>query len=251
MRFPAKIDSTKNGENAGCYLERFLAFLSLEEEMNMATAKGDNKQQQDTKPQEQEIDVQGQEAVPTQDSDTAPAVVVPRAEVDAILRKRVYASMALGLAPVPILDLVGLTAVQIELVHALAKKYEVPFKKNVAKTLIGALVGGVLPVGVAPLFASLVKAVPVIGLTTGAASMCILGGASTYAVGKIFARHFAAGGTLLDLKAEQVKDSFKEQFEKGKKLVSSMKKNKEAFAEQEPAATAQPDPANQAESQPV
>jgi uncharacterized protein (DUF697 family) len=206
----------------------------------MATAKGDDKQQQDTKVQGQEADVQEQETVQIENSDMAPAVIVPRGEVDAIMRKRIYASMALGLAPVPLLDLVGLTAVQIELVHALAKKYEVPFKKNAAKTLIGSLVGGVLPVGVAPLFASLVKAVPVIGLTTGAASMCILGGASTYALGKIFARHFAAGGTLLDLKAEQVKDSFKEQFEKGKNLVSSMKKDKKTATEQENATTEQP-----------
>lgn len=214
----------------------------------MATAKGDKKQQQDTEVQEQET---VQETVQTEDSDMAPVVIVPKGEVDAIMRKRIYASLALGLAPVPLLDLVGLTAIQIELVHALAKKYEVPFKKNVAKTLISSLVGGVLPVGVAPLFASLIKAVPVIGLTTGAASMCILGGASTYAVGKIFARHFAAGGTLLDLKAEQVKDSFKEQFEKGKKLVSSMKKDKEAATEPESAGTAQPEPAKQAETQPA
>jgi uncharacterized protein (DUF697 family) len=214
----------------------------------MATAKGDKKQQQDTEVREQEP---VQETVRTEDIDTAPMVIVPQAEVDAIVRKRIYASMALGLAPVPLLDLVGLTAVQIELVHALAKRYEVPFKKNVAKALIGSLVGGVLPVGVAPLFASLVKVVPVIGLTTGAASMCILGGASTYAVGKIFARHFAAGGTLLDIKAEQVRDSFKEQFDKGKKLVSSMKKDKEAATEQESADTAQPETAKQAESQPA
>lgn len=207
----------------------------------MATAKADQKQQQETEIQDQEI-------TPSESTENE-QVIVPQTEVDAIVRKRIYASMALGLAPIPVLDLVGLMGVQIELVHALAKKYDIPFKKNLAKTLIGSLVGGVLPVGVAPLFASLIKVVPVIGLTTGAASMCILGGASTYAVGRIFAKHFASGGTLLDLKTEKVKDSFKEHFEKGKNLVASMKK--ESTDGQEPAPEDKPATAGETKSQPA
>lgn len=147
-------------------------------------------------------------------------------ELDAVIRNRVYASMALGLAPIPVVDLVGLTAVQIDLVRVLAKKYDVPFKRNAAKTIISALVGSVVPVGVAPLFASLMKMVPYVGLTTGAVSISILGGASTYAVGKVFNKHFASGGTLLDVDTAKVKDGFKEQYEKGRSYVSSLKKKK-------------------------
>jgi uncharacterized protein (DUF697 family) len=159
-------------------------------------------------------------------------VQVPQAEVDAVIRKRVYAAMALGLAPIPLVDLVGLTAVQIELVRALAKKYEVPFKGNRVKSLVGSLVGGILPVGIAPLFASLIKSVPFIGFTTGAASMCILGGASTYALGKVFDKHFASGGNLLDFKVEKVQAGFKEQYEKGKDYVSTLKKTPVTEAEE-------------------
>jgi uncharacterized protein (DUF697 family) len=155
---------------------------------------------------------------------TETLIVVSQTEIDAMIRKRVYAAMALGLAPIPLVDLFGLFALQIELVRSLAKKYEVPFKDNRVKSLVASLVGGIVPVGAAPLFASLVKVVPFVGFTTGAASMSILGGASTYAVGNVFAKHFASGGTLLDLKVEKVQAGFKEQYEKGKGYVSTLKK---------------------------
>ncbi len=157
-------------------------------------------------------------------------IVVPAETIDGIIRKRIYAALALGLAPIPVVDLVGLTAIQLDLVRAIAKEYDVPFKKNAAKSVITALIGSVVPVGAAPLFASLVKVVPYIGLTTGAVSMSILGGASTYAVGKVFAKHFASGGTLLDMDTDKLKDGFKEQYEKGKSYVSSLKKKKEETA---------------------
>ncbi len=147
-------------------------------------------------------------------------------EIDAVIRHRVYAAMALGLAPIPVVDLLGLTAIQIDLVRVLAKKQGVPFKKNAAKTIISALLGSVVPVGVAPLFAYAVKWVPFVGLTTGAVSISLLGGASTYAVGKVFNKHFASGGTFLDVDTTKFKEGFKEQYEKGKSYVSSLKKKK-------------------------
>lgn len=147
-------------------------------------------------------------------------------DIDRTIRNHVYASMGLGLAPIPLLDLVGLGAIQINLVRCLAKEHQVPFKKNVAKTIISALVGGILPVGVAPLFTSLVKFIPFVGLTTGAVSMSILGGASTYALGRVFNKHFASGGTLLDMDTEKIQKGFKEQYEKGKDYASSLKKKK-------------------------
>lgn len=186
----------------------------------MATTPGDMTQEQNVEVLEKDSEGETIE----ESVETPETVIVEQSELDATIRHHVYASMALGLAPIPIVDLVGLTAVQVDLVRSLAKKYEVPFKKNLSKTLIGALLGGVLPVGTVPLFASLVKFIPVIGLTTGAVSVSLLGGASTYALGKVFAAHFASGGTLLDFNVEKVQAGFKEQFEKGKTFVSSKKK---------------------------
>lgn len=167
--------------------------------------------------------------------------VIPKAEIDAIIRKRVYAAMALGLAPVAVLDLVGLFGIQVELVNALAEKYGVPFRKDRAKNLIGSLLGSALPVAVAPAAFSLLKAIPLIGMTAGAATMSIMGGASTYAVGRVFNRHFASGGTMLDMETGKLKESFRTHYNEGKEYVKNLRK-KNAPEAQEPAQEASAEP---------
>ncbi|HWR03457.1 MAG TPA: DUF697 domain-containing protein [Humidesulfovibrio sp.] len=166
--------------------------------------------------------------------------VVAQCEIDALIRKRVYGAMALGLAPVAVLDLVGLFAIQVELVNALAKKYDVPFSKDKAKNIIGSLLGSALPVALGPAAFSLLKLIPLIGMTAGAATMTIMGGASTYAVGRVFNRHFASGGTLLDMDAGKLKESFRTYYNDGKQYVKGLrKKSPEAQGATEDAATAQ------------
>ena len=151
-------------------------------------------------------------------------VTVAQDEIDALIRKRVYGAMALGLAPVPMLDLVGLFGIQIEMVNAMAKKYGVPFSKDKTRNIIGSLLGSALPVALGPVAFSLLKAIPLIGMTAGAATMTIMGGASTYAVGRVFNRHFASGGTLLDMDAEKVKESFRSYYNEGKQYVKGLRK---------------------------
>lgn len=163
---------------------------------------------------------------------TEAKAAVSQCEIDALIRKRVYAAIALGLAPLPLVDLVGLYGIQVELVSALAHKYEVPFKKDMAKTLIGSLVGSVLPVAAAPAFFSLFKLIPIIGWSASATTMSIIGGASTYAVGRVFDKHFASGGTLLQADTGALREAFKEKYEEGKSFVSKMG-NKKAPAAQD------------------
>jgi len=152
------------------------------------------------------------------------APLVSQDEIDMLIRKRVYGAMALGLAPVAVLDLVGLFGIQVEMVNALAKKYDVSFSKDKAKNLIGSLLGSALPVALGPAAFSLLKAIPLIGMTAGAATMCIMGGASTYAVGRVFSRHFASGGTLLNMDAAKLKDSFRAHYNDGKEYVKNLRK---------------------------
>ena len=82
------------------------------------------------------------------------------------------------------------------------------------------VVGGVL--------SSLIKCIPLIGQTTGAVTMPVVSGASTYAVFKVFVQHFEAGGTFLDLDPSKVKAYFAEQFKKGKKVATELKADEPA-----------------------
>jgi hypothetical protein len=54
--------------------------------------------------------------------------------------------------------------------------------------------------------------------------MGIFCGASTYAVGKIFVRHFESGGTFLNFNPEQVKEAFQKEFDDGSKLAANCQK---------------------------
>jgi len=171
----------------------------------------------------------------------SPEMADPRApilphEIDALIRKRVYASIALGMAPVPLLDLAGLYAIQLELVHALAKKYDVPFRAEIAKPLIGSLIGSVLPVSIVPIAAYLFKFIPVIGWTTSAVTVSVVGGASTYALGRVFNKHFASGGTLLGADTEKLRASFATKYEEGKEFVGKLRRKKGASAADAPEA---------------
>jgi uncharacterized protein (DUF697 family) len=155
------------------------------------------------------------------------ANVANEADVEKIINNGVYASVGVGLVPIPVVDFVGLTAVQLKMLHSLSKAYGVEFSEDRGKAIIGALISGFLPLTLARPVASLIKAIPVIGQTTGAVTMSILGGASTYAIGRVFSQHFASGGTFLNFDASKVKDKFKQYFDEGKKAAEDAKDSSE------------------------
>ena len=139
------------------------------------------------------------------------------------VRKYMYSSMAVGLIPAPIVDLAGLTALQLKMVHSLAQHYDIPFREDLGKSTISSLLGAVGPITLARgTFGSLVKAIPVIGTAVGIATQPILSGAFTYAVGKVFIQHFEAGGTFLDLDPKKVKAHFAQQFQEGKLVAKEI-----------------------------
>ena len=155
--------------------------------------------------------------------------------VDAIIRKRVYGAIGIGFVPVPLVDFLGLTALQIEMIHTLAKAHGVEFKKERVKSIISSLCGSLLTTASVPLAASLLKSIPVIGITAGAAAISIMGGSTTYALGWVFDRHFRKGGCLIDFDAEEAKTYFKEKVEEGKNFVGKLKKKVKKEAAEAPA----------------
>jgi uncharacterized protein (DUF697 family) len=138
----------------------------------------------------------------------------------------IYTAMGFGLIPVPVVDFAAISLTQLKMVHSLAKHYDIPFSKNIGKSVIGSLVGGVLPAPIGMAFASMMKAIPVVGTLVGATSVSLFAGASTYALSRVFIQHFEAGGTFLNFDPEAVREYFKEEFNKGKVVVEDIKKTK-------------------------
>ena len=139
---------------------------------------------------------------------------------DTIIRNHMMWSMGAGLIPVPIADFFAVSAIQLDLVRQLCKLYEVDFKENEMKAIVTALTGS----GLAKMGArAAIKFVPGLGSVIGGVAMSVLSGASSYALGEVFKRHFETGGTVLDLDLNRLKKVYNEKFEKGKKVAQEIK----------------------------
>jgi uncharacterized protein (DUF697 family) len=144
--------------------------------------------------------------------------------VDSVIRNHVLGSMGVGLVPIPLVDYVAISAVQLNMLRRMANIYEVPFSKDTVKHLVASLVGGGVPLVGANAFGSLIKSIPIVGQTIGVLTMPAIAGAATYAIGKVFVQHFASGGTFLNFNPEQVREHFEKLFKEGEKVASELKK---------------------------
>lgn len=136
-------------------------------------------------------------------------------EATKIVRNHMLAAVAAGVVPVPLIDIAILTGLQMRMVRALARHYEVEFAEQRVKSLIGTLVslGAVATIG------SLLKAaVPGARGLFGLGSLA-LPAATTYAVGRVFIKHFESGGTVWTFDPSRAKEEFAEEVEAGKQVV--------------------------------
>jgi|SRR4051812_18950540 uncharacterized protein (DUF697 family) len=120
-------------------------------------------------------------------------------------------SVGAGLIPMPLVDLAAITSVQLKMIHSISKLYGVPFARDAAKSIIGALVGGGSSTALAVPAASALKIVPVVGQIAGALTEPALAAATTYALGKVFIQHYETGGNLLNFNAQDLRQYYHEQ----------------------------------------
>lgn len=145
-------------------------------------------------------------------------------QAEKIIRDNVAWSCAGGLIPVPLFDIAAITAAQLKLVRELSQLYGVPFEDHLGKNVVASLVGSIGSAAIGRgIFCSILKAVPVIGTLGGLISVPIVAGAATYALGRVFVKHFESGGTLLDFKPEPVREFFEAKFREGQQVARDIK----------------------------
>lgn len=151
-----------------------------------------------------------------------------RVEASSIVNTYMGWSAGASFIPLPWLDLAAVTLVQIKMVGDLASLYQVPFSRNVVKTIVAGLLGSLVPAGLARGASSLLKSVPGVGTILGVLTAPVFTTASTYAIGKVFIQHFEAGGTVLNFDPEAMREHFKEEFEEGVSKASGKAGSKAA-----------------------
>lgn len=159
-----------------------------------------------------------------------PSKLSPHAQkAQGVVRRNVYWALGLGLIPVPLVDFVALTGVQVKMLKELSELYGVKFFEDKTKTIIGSLIAGLGSRSLAGLVArSVFKLIPGYGLLIGTLGGAAFGGALTLAIGNLFVMHYESGGTLLDFDPDQLRSYFNEELAKAKSAVKTMQTEKEA-----------------------
>ncbi len=144
-------------------------------------------------------------------------------QVQAIVKRNMLWSLGVGAVPIPIFDLVGITAVQIKMLKEIAEVYNVSFSENKVKNIVFSLLGGVGSLELSKgLLSSVVKFIPGAGSIAGAVTLPITAAAITYATGNLFIRHFEQGGSFMDITPSDLKEKFSNYFNTGKKEAQDL-----------------------------
>ncbi len=137
---------------------------------------------------------------------------------NSVIKNHMIWSMGAGFIPVPVADFFAVSAIQLDMIRQLSKIYDINFKETEGKAVISALTGS----GIARIGARAIKFIPGVGSILGGVTLAVLSGASTYALGEVFKKHFETGGTFLDFDPGRLKKFYDEKFEKGKQMAKDM-----------------------------
>lgn len=131
-----------------------------------------------------------------------------------------YALAAAGLGAVPLVDLVGVTAVQAKLLHGLAALYGQRWESRTTSELLGLLGAGVTTGIVARwLGRGVVKLIPVFGQTVGAVWGAGSSGATTYALGKAAVYFLVRRQRKLPVDASALRRAYADGLARGGQLI--------------------------------
>lgn len=151
-------------------------------------------------------------------------VITPAVDLDAanaqaeqIIKRQVKWAAAAAIVPVPLLDLAALATVQVKMIKKIAQCYGADASESSLKPLVASLLGTLGAAGISGgLLGSSAKVVPISGTILGSIGFAAFGSAATYALGRVFASHFASGGTLENFNAGAAGGRLKAEFQKAR-----------------------------------
>jgi uncharacterized protein (DUF697 family) len=166
--------------------------------------------------QDSRLAIKGNPDMTMESSASTPTTEAEREETASQLVDRFSLwSGAAGLIPIPLIDVVAVGGVQLQMLRKLSEIYGVPFTDNRGKSVVASLAGAIIPASTATTtamtFGSLIKGIPGVGSAIGALTMPVYSAGVTYVIGKVFMKHFASGGTLLDFDPPDYREFIKQQ----------------------------------------
>lgn len=155
---------------------------------------------------------------------------LPEAVNRSIKRHTVYSAVG-ALIPIPMIEVVTSTSMQIQMIAQLCDIYQIRFSEQAVKASLATFVGVMIPagsVGASAYF--LARAIPVVGPVLGLTTAPVLAGAMTWATGRVFAWHFERGGSMENFQAKDAITRFRQEFSEGKRRAGAFVRNGAAAA---------------------
>jgi uncharacterized protein (DUF697 family) len=151
-------------------------------------------------------------------------VPTPQGTPAGIIKKYVLLASGTSILPLPLFDLAAILGYQLAMVKELSNHYGIKFAEHKVKNIVGPLLSsiGITPM-LTPVVASVMKIVPIVGTIAGTVALPTAAGATTYAVGRVFNTHFAAGGTFLDFDPNKTRAYFDQMYREGQKSTADRK----------------------------
>ena len=140
-----------------------------------------------------------------------------RLQAENCIKNHVLLAVGIGLIPSATVDIVGIAAIEVNLIRALAEIYRFPTPhKLVAAKILISVAGSIGPVYLASHLPGSFKSVPLLGHALYVGFLSLSGGAAVYAVGKLFQEHYESGGTFLSSENLHIQNAFERYFAEGK-----------------------------------
>lgn len=166
-------------------------------------------------------------------TDLVDASIAHHLVAESLIKNHVIGAVSISIVPIPLIDIAAVGALQLRMIHKLSDHYGKDFSSELVRSVIASLGGSFLGYGAGMMAMSLFKVVPGFGWMLGMVSVPVVSGAATYAIGKVFQKHFEEGGTIFDLTPSKVKAYADEQYERGVAIAKAAK----SAAKSDPAST--------------
>jgi len=143
---------------------------------------------------------------------------------DQLIKSHTLYSLSSGIIPVPGVDILANTAIQVALTQKLCRLYHIKFEDGQLRSLLNALAGSTFARVSATGTRSLLKLIPGIGTLAGGLALGFYAALSTYASGVVFKMHIENGGTLADFDTEAKRKIYEEKMKEGMEKIEKWKK---------------------------
>lgn len=131
-----------------------------------------------------------------------------------------YSMAAAGFGALPLVDIAGVAAIQLKLLHTLASIYQQPWSNRNTAEFFGFFgTGAVVSYGFQFAGRSVVKLIPVWGQTVGAVWGAASSGAITYGLGKAGCYYLGRKEKGLEVDGEALRDVFAQGLAKGRRFL--------------------------------